>query len=600
MKRKLSLAPLLLGTSMLLVGLGCTKDNGESQIPAPPANNVMPLTLNIVLTDAKTQQILNVAGTLTVATNNTANIYDQNGNKLTSISAAAGAPYICYSNPVAGSSTLNASFVANVPGYNTSNVSVPINTNDFSIDTNKTKTKIAYITLCSKDPNDLPNSVVTSTGTFTNNNNTPVIPNAQGAAGIPVEGGTSIPLGSATATIDKGTIFSDADGKPLGQNLNYQLTYFNNSTTQSMLCFPGGLSGINLLDGRSGAFISGGFASLEISDNTGKLATKLSNPAHITIMIPKGTFNPTTGAKIANNDQIPIWTYKPSLGQWDIQENPSKANKPSKVQFNGTVTEVGDSNAFAVKFDTDHLSYFNLDWGFWGQGSNIQATNIPFQIIGAKGLPIYFIFELPGRGFTHEWYLDAGEADPYSGTIFSAPMANQPINVYAWIDRRDNLDSNPEVPNGSPTANFLTKWTYKNYSDMIASGTNGVVPFNFTGDAATKINNLVNNSTSVDVMVYYTCSENHNIRTPEGNITVKAERLNNGGVVPGSAVWGNTDKTGKVTLPALRTGNDYRFTAFYPGKTSSPQVITVTSSTSVTLEFFVPCTSGATGSTGAL
>ncbi|MFN8673251.1 MAG: hypothetical protein U0457_14365 [Candidatus Sericytochromatia bacterium] len=149
------------------------------------------------------------------------------------------------------------------------------------------------------------------------------------------------------------TILKDSEGKPLSGNVTANIGYFNNQSDSSFNAFPGGLNNATVdKNGKkeTGYFMTGGFTSIELTDEKGNKAATFSNPMEITMQIPKGTINPDTGKEIKTGDKIGIWSYDTTTGQW-------------KYETEGAVGELSNNN-FIVKYTAQHLSYWNLDWHY--------------------------------------------------------------------------------------------------------------------------------------------------------------------------------------------------------------------------------------------
>lgn len=147
------------------------------------------------------------------------------------------------------------------------------------------------------------------------------------------------------------TVLRDANGQPLSGQLQTHVGYFSNTTARSLEAFPGGFTPIVTQNGQdgNGYFVTGGFVSVEITDENGRKASQFSQPADITIQIPKDTINPETGKQVAPGDTIGIWSYDPNTGKW-VGEGQGKVSGP-------------DANGnFNVTYQASHLSYWNIDW----------------------------------------------------------------------------------------------------------------------------------------------------------------------------------------------------------------------------------------------
>lgn len=157
---------------------------------------------------------------------------------------------------------------------------------------------------------------------------------------------------SLSVNLPENTILRDSNGNQLSGNITAKIGFFNNQTPTSFGAFPGGLNNANVdINGqnKSGYFMTGGFTSIELTDEKGKKAASFSNPMEITMQMAKGTINPDTGKEIKEGDKIGIWSYETTTGKW-------------KYEAEGLVVALGADRNFTVKYKANHLSYWNLDW----------------------------------------------------------------------------------------------------------------------------------------------------------------------------------------------------------------------------------------------
>lgn len=162
------------------------------------------------------------------------------------------------------------------------------------------------------------------------------------------------PKSNSTLSVNlpENTIIKDDSGKPLVGKVTANIGFFNNQSPSSFSSFPGGLSNASVdVNGKNkdGYFMTGGFTSIELTDEKGNKASTFSKPMEITMQIPKGTINPETGVEIKEGDKIGIWSYETKTGEW-------------KYENEGLVGALGTNNNFTVKYNASHLSYWNLDW----------------------------------------------------------------------------------------------------------------------------------------------------------------------------------------------------------------------------------------------
>ncbi|GAA4850013.1 hypothetical protein [Algivirga pacifica] len=157
---------------------------------------------------------------------------------------------------------------------------------------------------------------------------------------------------STKVKVAPGTTFKDINGNEIsGDGLDVQLVNFDNSNMEAMLSFPGGFSP-NMIINENGEeeegnyFITAGFASIDmwVGDTEVK---QFSQPIDIEMTINPDFTNPETGAAIKAGDQIPVWSYDDEVGTWTYHQMGEVVEKDGKL---------------CVDFQTDHLSWYNLDY----------------------------------------------------------------------------------------------------------------------------------------------------------------------------------------------------------------------------------------------
>lgn len=81
--------------------------------------------------------------------------------------------------------------------------------------------------------------------------------------------------------------------------------------------------------------------------------------------IPSDTYNPETGATVQPGDVIPVWSYNEDTGEWKLET------------WNGLVEATGNPDAYLVRYNPEHLSWWNLDWflsDYCFEGVSIRVT----------------------------------------------------------------------------------------------------------------------------------------------------------------------------------------------------------------------------------
>jgi hypothetical protein len=252
---------------------------------------------------------------------------------------------------------LNITVIAKTDGYLTTSIPLKINSSGGSFD----------IYLVKKT--SPPQGVVVNTSTIANAVNGVV--QTEGSISTSISNGAG---GVSKIRLPAGTIITDNLGEPLNGILTCELAYFDPTKASSRRCFPGGFT-VNS-GGSSYIMYTAGFSSLVITETgSGKVAKNFSGPLpEVTIEIPTGTNNYQFSRPIQTGDLIPILSYDPGTGAWK-DENAA----------GGTVITGANSN-FAIKFNINHLTYYNLDF----KGPTCPTDiNVHFpSLCGENGQPL--------------------------------------------------------------------------------------------------------------------------------------------------------------------------------------------------------------------
>lgn len=215
--------------------------------------------------------------------------------------------------------------------------------------------------------------------------NSKVVTNAEGVAE---------PTGTATVTLPANVNAVDSTGKKINLTNGVSLTVvkFSNAEANSLSAFPGGFApAVETATGSTrndGAFISGGFAQFNLTDNaTGQPLKQFDKDLELAIDLPKTSKSPT-GAALTVGDTYPVWSFDETKGTW-------------KFEADGVIAEKTpvDPNNFTVKFKANHLSYWNLDFYENTCTANLTLNRsaqdkrpLTVELIGAVGSRFYSRF----------------------------------------------------------------------------------------------------------------------------------------------------------------------------------------------------------------
>lgn len=206
---------------------------------------------------------------------------------------------------------------------------------------------------------------------------------------------------SSTVMIPQNSVAMTRDGEPLGSELSMSIVHFDADQNESLLAFPGGFatsianpddlmaSGLTAIDGADPVdddglvFESLGFVAIEVRDEQDQIASTFNQPIEITTEIKADTPHPTAEPprSVQAGDEIPIWSFDEVTGEWSFEQT-------------GTVEQSADGGLL-VRFTTDHLSYYNLDY-FRGRQCTVNLNFVRSD----SGAPLdYFNGTVRATGF---------------------------------------------------------------------------------------------------------------------------------------------------------------------------------------------------------
>ena len=546
---------VVIGLSCLLVLHACS-GRSNSTVQAPAAQTTYPVTVQVHVLDAQTQLPIQLSSPDTVSLwvygEGAKRLVDSSGNSTYDTSQQLAGPFTAssgvfalYMKPDATPATAaTLRIVASAPNYIMSSQQITAESADFTSATGETTVLTARVPLINQTTP--PDSVTVKTQTVTVSGGitggAPITVTTDAATGS-VQG-SNLTLGSAQVVVPASTtVFTDASGTtrlPTG-TARLTVAYNNNQTASSLSVFPGGFLTMEDPNGQAltspGTFISGGFASVELTstaaDGTVTKAKTFSQPITLTITIPKRTTNPLTGAAVKAGDVIPIWSYDTATGVW------SAMKLRNGTIITGTLGALDStSNTYPVTFQTDHLSYFNLDWFAWkysaGKSWVPQCDRTPISIKGAKGNKIYLEVSLPGGGWMHPMQLYADASAPAVAYDY---INNAPQGLPVLIDAYLNTDT--AVPSKKVGA-FAFDDLCAGVSLDITTGVNAALTSNPVQHADFKIRTRK------------VCSQDASVTTPLSGVSILVAAQGSPTV---STV---SDSGGLATLKSLEVGQTYR------------------------------------------
>lgn len=367
--------------------------------------------------------------------------------------------------------------------------------------------------------NNPPNGAATARGTGTTNATGALINNDLEV--IASELSTSA---FASIKVPVGTIIKDEAGNPLTGTITATIVYCTNQTEESLLSFPGGFSVTTNTNGviDQTAFLTAGFASIEIKDGAGRIAALFSPPINITIQTNANTVNPETNDKIKAGDSVPVWSYDLESCVWNFEKD---------VIFIGP-----DSHEnYLVSFSTDHLTLWNLDWWLEPLCEYTRKINIVGKPVGYPIRLVLTLLESPG--YIWDCYSNYGQYET------------------------DNWVQWHWVGGGPPAGRPCLLEAYDGYNNSVLVGSLIIDDLCGSGDLTLEVN-LIYIPPNTEVILHCegwcTCDPDIIIR-PNGNpIWYRLTDQEN-------TFWlyaGET-KNGKITIPGILIDRTYHYGTWY-------------------------------------
>nr|WP_086939564.1 hypothetical protein [Thaumasiovibrio occultus] len=165
---------------------------------------------------------------------------------------------------------------------------------------------------------------------------------------------------SATLNIPAGTTLLDSDGNPVKGQITANVVHYSNEPGDSedksaLNALPGGLSPNGVVDEFGAtidvAFISAGYTAIEVTNEQGQVVKSVEGGnVNLAMKIPQDTINPVTGTQITTGDEVPLWGYDSTTGNW--QEEGS-------AQVGELDTTAG---TYTISKEIDELNYYHFNW----------------------------------------------------------------------------------------------------------------------------------------------------------------------------------------------------------------------------------------------
>lgn len=257
----------------------------------------------------------------------------------------------------------------------------------------------------------------------------------------------------AEITLQPGTQVRDASGATINaNNVSVQVVQYTTETTASLQSFPGGFGADNVIMNNGsttdGDFITGGFVAIDMEAD-GKAVKSFSKPIQVSVGINADLTSPETGEKIKEGDTIPTWSYDSNTGQW-------------KEEGIATVIRGRDGKLTAT-FEASHLSYWNLDWYFYGSCSNSGGTvklnvssNISSNVNSYDYYGVVYLVDRFNRKYyyTQLWDFDVRNGNTNNGLYRAIRGNGNRLQIMVYSRRNNQLLGSTSVFDACSTSSM--------------------------------------------------------------------------------------------------------------------------------------------------
>lgn len=338
---------------------------------------------------------------------------------------------------------------------------------------------------------------------------------------------------TAEIIIPSGTKFYNESGAELTGQVIGRVTYFNPEDAASLRSFPGGFSvSAKNEDGvmEEIEFITAGFTAIDFTVG-GTPVESFSQAVTVGIEIPSGTINPATGNPLAPGDVVPMWSFNEVTGEWKWEKD--------------LIVPVANVQSGVIKVsnkEVTHLSYWNLDWRYYGD---------PYCRIGTT-------FNLTGECF--DKYAVWLRRMDGKGVLMS--NGNRYLKSYAaYVKGSDPKITFKNAPSDIPMIIEVRKYVgWYTIGDLITETTT-LPHLCSTNPIDIPLPSSASQFTEVEVNVNVICNEND----PVTNVLLDGFPLYMKG--PNSFYYSyvGTINSGQINL-CMELGKEYLFRVYYDGQ----------------------------------
>lgn len=223
-----------------------------------------------------------------------------------------------------------------------------------------------------------------------------------------------LPVGGGNFSLPAGALLKDAAGNLLSGDVSVEVALFDPSSDEALAAFPGGFTvgpDTEMLDGGAepeGNFLSAGFMAVDIVDSEGRKAHDLGAGATLRFPIDGDAINPESDDNdntLNAGDTVSVWSHDEATGRWAEEDQGGETGE--------SVIQEDESGNLYVEVETNHLSYWNLDWHYSAK------CHRPVNFTDLAGIPLA---EMPITGIDLSVKITPEDGGRYYGTSRTLSM----------------------------------------------------------------------------------------------------------------------------------------------------------------------------------
>lgn len=137
-----------------------------------------------------------------------------------------------------------------------------------------------------------------------------------------------------------GTGFLTAGNVLLNGNLNFTISHWEGATVNGSRTLPGGQISVNS-EGKPGLIYPACGIYIDLQDESGQYAAKISKPIECTALISPSVYDPVTNTVVTAGQQVPVWFMNPESAVWENKGTSLLVDSDNKLQASFSLASPG-------------------------------------------------------------------------------------------------------------------------------------------------------------------------------------------------------------------------------------------------------------------